>query len=77
MTQFQVGKTYWTRSPCDHNCIISAEIVARTAKTVTVAKAAPNERQTFRVAVWEGVETFKPWGSYSMAPMISADRIAA
>jgi len=36
MSTFVVGKTYTTRSVCDHDCIISATIVKRTAKTVTL-----------------------------------------
>ena len=31
MAQFQVGKTYATRSACDHDCIFSFTILARTA----------------------------------------------
>jgi hypothetical protein len=27
-----------------------------------------------RVKVWNGVEQVKPWGTYSMAPIVSADR---
>ena len=33
--QFQVGRTYATRSICDYDCILSFTILARTAKTVT------------------------------------------
>ena len=33
--QFQVGRTYATRSICDYDCIFSFTILARTAKTVT------------------------------------------
>ena len=32
---------------------------------------------TLRVYVYEGVERVKPWGSYSMAPIVSADKVAA
>jgi len=67
---FEAGKTYQTRSICDHDCIISVTIEKRTAKTVT-AKVR-NEVKTFRVAVYEGAEFIKPWGSYSMAPIIRA-----
>jgi hypothetical protein len=33
--QFQIGRTYSTRSICDHNCIFAFTILGRTAKTVT------------------------------------------
>jgi hypothetical protein len=67
-TQFQVGKTYMTRSTCDHDCCIFQTIAKRTAKTVTTANG-----KNFRVFVFDGVEQFRPWGSYSMAPIMGAD----
>lgn len=70
--QFEAGKTYYTRSVCDHDHIIRVKIVGRTAKTVKTDKG-----KTFRVYVYDGVERFKPWGSYSMCPIIGADRVAA
>jgi hypothetical protein len=67
MQSFQIGKTYSTRSACDHNCIISIEVVKRTAKTVTTKSG-----KTLRVSEYGGVECVKPWGSYSMAPIVRA-----
>ena len=69
MATFQAGKTYFTRSVCDHNCIFSVTIASRTSKTVTTDKA-----KTFRVTTYEGVEQIKPCGSYSMAPIIAANK---
>jgi hypothetical protein len=70
--KFEAGKTYATRSICNHECIIRATIAKRTAKTVTTT-----EGKTFRVREWNGCEVFMPWGTYSMAPSMSADRLAA
>lgn len=75
MAKFEVGKTYWTRSVCDHDCIISVEILSRTDKTIKTR--ALGEMKTLRIKEWSGVEQVKPWGNYSMCPIISADRIAA
>jgi len=72
MNTFQVGKTYYTRSICDHECIFTETITARTAKTITTAKG-----KSFRVSVWNDVEQFKPHGSYSMCAIISADKVQA
>jgi hypothetical protein len=69
--KFELGKTYKTRSICDHNCIISATIVKRTKKTVTL-----QDGKTFRISEYRGIEQFRPWGSYSMAPILSAEKIA-
>lgn len=71
MTKFNVGQTYSTRSACDHECIYSFTILARTAKQVTVEVRGKRVRRG--LSVWNGVETFKPHGSYSMAAVIGAD----
>ncbi len=68
MSKFQVSRTYSTRSICDHDCIISVYISQRTNKTVTATVR--GEKKTFRVGEYDGQEFIKPWGSYSMAPII-------
>ncbi len=67
-TQFETGQTYSTRSVCDHDCIISVTITKRTAKSITTS-----EGKRFFVFEYCGVEQIKPWGSYSMAPIVAAD----
>jgi hypothetical protein len=66
---FEVGKTYWTRSVCDSECIITITVAKRTAKFLTTS-----EGKRLGISSWDGVEHVKPWGAYSMAPIISADR---
>lgn len=68
MTTFTAGKTYSTRSVCDHNCVFEITVEKRTAKTLTTS-----EGKTLRIGVYEGVEFVKPMGSYSMAPIINAN----
>jgi hypothetical protein len=68
MNTFQIGKTYTTRSVCDHDCIISVTITKRTAKTVTT-----NKGEVFRVKEYDDAEFIKPWGSYSMSPIVRAN----
>jgi hypothetical protein len=71
-TQFQVGKTYETRSIADYDTIFSFKILARTAKTALITnRGAPVKRGIY---VYEGVEQIRPYGTYSMCPIISADR---
>ena len=71
MKTFEVGKTYATASLCNHECIYSFTILARTAKQVTVEV---NDKIVRRgVYVYEDVEQFKPFGNYSMAAIIGAD----
>jgi len=71
MTKFETGKTYSTRSICDNDCIISVNIEKRTAKTITTT--VHGELRTFRIAECDGAESIKPWGTYSMCPMITAN----
>jgi len=74
MTQFEVGKTYSTRSICDHNCIIRVHVISRTAKTITAIEEG-KQPKTFRPYVSEhyNAEVIRPWGSYSMSPIVSAN----
>lgn len=68
---FEVGKTYWTRSVCDSECIITITVAKRTAKFLTTT-----EGKRLGISSWEdGVEYVMPWGAYSMAPIISADKV--
>jgi hypothetical protein len=70
--KFETGKTYTARSACDHNCIYSFTIVSRTAKTITVDGMYGVQRRGVKLD-WRGeAETCLPFGSYSMAPLITA-----
>jgi hypothetical protein len=71
MNSFQVGKTYATRSICDYDCIFSFVILSRTAKTVTVNVHGKSVRRG--LSLWNGVEQFKPYGTYSMCAIVGAD----
>ena len=72
--QFETGKTYRTRSPGDYDCVLDYKIISRTAKTLKSFDKMDNQVKTYRISIWEGVEQFKPWGSFSMCPMMSADK---
>ena len=71
-TAFEVGKTYYTRTVTDHTHVVSAVIVSRTPKFVVADLGGKTKR--FGVTVYNGNETFRPWGRYSMAPIISSDK---
>jgi len=70
MTIFAPGKTYWTRSICDSDCIFKITIAKRTAKFVITT-----EGKRLGVAIWNGVEQVKPHGNYSMCAIIGADKV--
>ena len=77
---FEIGKTYYTRSICDNDCIISGKVLRRTAATVTMDVRGCGVK-TLRISKGLtdmcGAEAVKPWGTYSMAPMLTADRVLA
>ena len=70
---FRAGKSYATRSICDHDCWFRVSVVSRTARTVTVLRSGERSPHTCRIALYEGVEQIKPWGNYSMCAIIGAD----
>lgn len=72
VVQFEVGKEYWTRSICDHDCIYRFKILARTDKTVTITVHGKRVRRGLRII--DGAETFKPHGQYSMSATIWANK---
>lgn len=77
MIQFEAGKTYFTRSICDSECIVTVAVVSRTAKTIQARTAKGLKTLRIFMPSWEAVEKVRPWGSYSMAPIVGADRVLA
>jgi hypothetical protein len=74
MKKFEINKVYQTRSPGDYDCVITCKIIARTDKTVTIFDLFEKKSKTFRLKIWNNIEQFRPWGSYSMCPVLTADR---
>ncbi len=78
MTQFQIGTTYKMTSACDHECTWQYTVTARTAQTVTLTDG----RETIKCRIdkglssYRGAEAVRPFGRYSMAPILSADNAA-
>jgi hypothetical protein len=68
--KFETGKTYYTRSIGDSNCIIRVTVASRTAKTIKTA-----EGKILRVSDDAGEEIVRPWGRYSMSPTIRASKV--
>jgi hypothetical protein len=71
MKKFEIGKTYKTRSICDHSCIITVKVLKRTAKTI-VALVDDREEKRLRIKEYENEELVNPWGVYSMSPIVRA-----
>jgi len=71
VVKFEVGKTYQNRRTGDHNLIVSIKVLSRTEKTI---RAETDEGvKTLRISHHNGVEQVKPEGSFSKAPIVSAN----
>lgn len=75
MTKFEIGKEYKMTSACDHNCVWTYKVIARTACMITLE----DERgQTKKCRInkqsseYFNAEAVHPLGKYSMAPILRA-----
>lgn len=75
MINFEVGKTYYTRSKGDHNCVWTFKVTARTEATITIEEVDGKIKKKCRVAKYSkefGAEIIK----FSKSDSLSADRVA-
>ena len=74
MKKFEIGKTYSTRSICDHECVWSYTVISRTEKTITVTDGRETKRLRIikDLSMYDNRETVRPLGSYSMCPLLRA-----
>ena len=71
MKKFEVNKKYYGTSACDHNCIFELVVIARTEKTIKVLFE--NKTKNLKIHNCDGEFVF-PYGQYSLAPVIRAER---
>ena len=74
--KFEVGKTYYYRFIGDSDLVVKCKVTKRTAKTITFVDIDENKTYTKRIRESFGIECVSI-ASYSMAPVLFADRIAA
>lgn len=76
MTTFEIGKTYSMSSICDHNCIWTYTVIARTAQTITIedGKQVKKCRISKQYSEYNKAETVFPLGQYSMCPILTAEK---
>lgn len=76
--KFEIGKSYQTRLATDADSFLTIRVVSRTAKTVRIdATGFIPQNAQFRIKNINGIEAIEPWGSYSMSPLVTAEREAA
>lgn len=66
---FEPKAAYFTRSIVDHDTKVVVRVASRTAKTLVTT-----DGKRLRIFDLDGNEAVRPWGNYSMAPIVSADR---
>ena len=66
MKKFEIGKEYFDRSACNHDCIFTIKIIKRTEKTVTFERNGKTRRA--KLFFDERGEYIIP-ERYSMAPV--------
>ena len=78
MKKFEVGTIYSMRSVCSHDCVWTYTVIARTAQTITITdgKTVQKCRISKATSQFRGAESVYPIGQYSMAPILSADKVA-
>lgn len=76
MKTFEIGKTYSMSSICDHNCIWTYTVIARTAQTITIedGKQVKKCRISKQYSEYNKAETVFPLGQYSMCPILTAEK---
>ena len=74
--KFEAGKTYYYRFIGDSDLVVKCKVTKRTEKTITYVELDENKTYTKRIRESFGVECVSI-ASYSMAPVLFADRLAA
>ena len=72
MKKFEIGKTYSMRSICDHDCVWTYTVTARTAKTITISDGEKVQKCRIIKAASEYRNAVYPLGQYSMALALTA-----
>ena len=75
MCHFRVGKTYYMRSICDHNCIWNCTVFKRTKCFVSLKIKGYVDPVKVKIHTEEGFsECCYPLGTFSMCPLLNSER---
>ena len=80
--RFEVGKRYMMSSACNQDCVWMYTVVSRTESTVVLQQLRCGQpygktmkcRINKRSTEYNGAEAVKTLGTYSMSPILVADR---
>jgi hypothetical protein len=74
---FAPGMTVTARSACDSDCVWSFEVVSRTAKFVTLLEDDGTRRRVGVLTDQNGDEWARPFGTFSLCPVVRPSAVAA
>lgn len=84
MKQFEVGKAYGMKSPCDQDCWWYYLVTKRTNTTVTLVQVNKDKKRmelgkvcriNRQISEIYKAEACRPLGSYSMCPTLTAENV--
>ncbi len=74
--KFEAGRNYYMTSVCDHNCRWEYNVTRRTAKSVWLVQVGSAKApRRFGIKTFMGEELVYPLGSYSMSPILGAEKV--
>lgn len=82
--QFEVGKAYMMRSPCDQECVLYYLVTKRTNTTVALVQISKDKKRmelgkvcriNRKISEIYKAEAVRPLGSYSMCPTLTAEKV--
>lgn len=71
MKKFEVNKKYTGRFIGNQDCVFDMEVISRTEKTIKAV--VDGVVKTLRPAIYDDMEIVKPYGNYSMCPIVRAE----
>ena len=74
--KFEVGKKYKVRSICDSECFFTYEITKISKGFVTVSSRMDGAKRKKIFVDDDGIQFCYPQGTYSMCPILKADKVA-
>lgn len=73
--EFKIGENYYHMWAGDYDLITKYKVLQRTEKTVTLEQWDDKKKVVKKIKVYEGVEQVHPTGTYSMAPILKAEKL--
>ena len=74
MIKFEIGKKYFHTFITDSSCVVTYQVIDRTAKMLTVQNTYTKELIKKKLGEYDNQEIIYPLGKYSMCPTLRASK---